>query len=296
MIGPEHEAPRPSTGPGFSDWVTFAFGDAEAELYGIARLGLAPQDARASALAVLFSGGAPVAARVEGGAEESEPGWNRIEVAGVSARTLDPLAAWEVGFEHEAGGFSLAFSAASPPLDFGPDAEASRAGGIEGYEQLCRVEGEARVDGSVRPVGCLGQRGHGWGRAPWERIDLARTVSAWLEGPRGMALSAVRPADADGHDEEALTAFLVEPDGEGVTPILVEEPRLSTTYDSEGRQRRAGLELWVGADDELPRRLSGEAVCGTSLELGRLRLDCAFFHWTMEGEGGVGRYDVLRRA
>jgi hypothetical protein len=43
-------------------------------------------------------------------------------------------------------------------------------------------------------------------------------------------------------------------------------------------------------------------VCGTSLELqapaaGRsgLRLDTAFFTWRMDGERGVGRYDVLRR-
>ena len=30
--------------------------------------------------------------------------------------------------------------------------------------------------------------------------------------------------------------------------------------------------------------------------LGRLRLDCAFFHWEMDGRQGVGRYDILRRA
>jgi hypothetical protein len=37
-------------------------------------------------------------------------------------------------------------------------------------------------------------------------------------------------------------------------------------------------------------------VCGTSLELGRLRLDAAFFRWRMGGREGIGRYDVLRRA
>jgi hypothetical protein len=36
-------------------------------------------------------------------------------------------------------------------------------------------------------------------------------------------------------------------------------------------------------------------ACGTSLDLGRLHLDCAFFSWRMEGRAGVGRYDVLRR-
>jgi hypothetical protein len=52
----------------------------------------------------------------------------------------------------------------------------------------------------------------------------------------------------------------------------------------------------VGPDDELPRRASGSAACGTTLELGRLRLDCAFFEWHMEGRAGMGRYDILRRA
>ena len=37
-------------------------------------------------------------------------------------------------------------------------------------------------------------------------------------------------------------------------------------------------------------------LCGTTLDLGRLRLDAAFFRWRMEGRMGVGRYDVLRRA
>jgi hypothetical protein len=53
------------------------------------------------------------------------------------------------------------------------------------------------------------------------------------------------------------------------------------------------MELWV--DDEYPRRAAGEIACGTSLDLGRLRLDCAFFRWRMEGREGFGRYDVLRR-
>ncbi len=46
----------------------------------------------------------------------------------------------------------------------------------------------------------------------------------------------------------------------------------------------------------MPHRAAGEVVCGTTLDLGRLRLDCAFFMWRMEGRSGVGRYDVLRRA
>ena len=63
---------------------------------------------------------------------------------------------------------------------------------------------------------------------------------------------------------------------------------------ASGRQRHAGLELWVG-EDGFPRRAAGEVLCGTTLDLGRLRLDCAFFRWRMDGREGVGRYDVLRR-
>ena len=81
---------------------------------------------------------------------------------------------------------------------------------------------------------------------------------------------------------------------EGGEPMRVEDPRLSTGYDGEQRQRRAGLELWLDEESHA-RRAAGEVVCGTSLDLGRLRLDCAFLRWHMEGREGVGRYDILRR-
>jgi hypothetical protein len=78
--------------------------------------------------------------------------------------------------------------------------------------------------------------------------------------------------------------------------IRVADPRLSTTYDADGHQRRAGLELWVDETDGYPHRGSGEVLCGSTLELGQLRLDCAFFRWRLGGRTGVGRYDILRRA
>jgi hypothetical protein len=79
-------------------------------------------------------------------------------------------------------------------------------------------------------------------------------------------------------------------------PVPVSEPLISTTTDGEGRQRHAGLELWLDPDGGFPRRAAGEVLCGTTLDLGRLRLDAAFFAWRMEGRTGIGRYDVLRRA
>jgi hypothetical protein len=121
-------------------------------------------------------------------------------------------------------------------------------------------------------------------------MALARTLGVWIGDDLGVSLLAIRPAGSDRHDEESIGAYLYEA-GE---PVRVGDPRLSTGYDGEQHQRRAGLELWVD-DDAHARRAAGEIVCGTTLDLGRLRLDCAFLRWHMEGREGVGRYDILRR-
>lgn len=297
MIGPEHEAARTdeSGAAGFGDAVTFAFGDAEHGLYGSARLGLVPgKPVRASGLGLLFQGGELVAVDAAGGIElTGQADWSEVEAGDVRATIEQPLAIWDVTYDGDDGGFALRFEALSAPAELGTGAVTASAAGLHGYEQLCRVTGSVRCGEQRTRVDCLGQRGHQWGAPDWERIALARTVSAWFEDGAGVALTSVRPHDAAGHGTEAVSASLL--DGASVTAIA--EPLLSTTLDGEGRQRRASLELWE-ADDErpYPHRAAGEAVCGTTLDLGRLRLDCAFFHWRMEGREGVGRYDVLRRA
>ncbi|HEV2061322.1 MAG TPA: hypothetical protein VGR12_00605, partial [Solirubrobacteraceae bacterium] len=144
-----------------------------------------------------------------------------------------------------------------------------------------------------RSVDCLGQRGHAWGRADWSALQLARSVSVWLDESTGVTLSAVRDASAKHHADEAVAAHLLL----GGRPLRVHDPRLSTMYDAGGRQIHAGLELWVADEDgELPHRAAGEVVCGTTLDLGRLRVDCAFFEWRMNGRVGAGRYDIVRQA
>lgn len=292
MIGPEHETARASQGEGFGDSVTFSFADPDARLYGMARLGLTPAAGHASALALLFDGSEPVAAVAAGGVDAPPGAWEDVELEGVRARTVEPLATWTISAEGDGGDFDLGFEALTPPLELNPGGV---AGGLEGYEQLCRVTGSVAGGGTRREISCLGQRGHNWGVVDWQRISLARTVSAWMDERHGVALSAVRPTGANSHGDEAIRAVLIDTVDDDTVAVEVGEPRLSTTYDGEGRQRRAGLELWLDGDDELPRRAAGEVACGTSLELGALTLDCAFFTWRMEGRSGAGRYDVLRR-
>jgi len=297
------EAPRPSTGPGFSDAVTYAFGDLDAELFGLARVGLTPsQDGQpqASGLAVLFAGYEPVAVRAAGGLPAGPvAGWEGVQAAGIQTVTHTPLAAWDVSFvgDDPTTGFRLRFEALSPAGVLDPDGPVALAGGMQGYEQLCRVTGIATVRGEERAVSCLGQRGHSWGTANWEAIALTRTVAAWVDDDLALSLTAVRPAKAESHADEALAASLFRaPEEDGaVAAVALPEVRLSTTSDAAGRQRRAGIELFFDEDDA-GHRAAGEVLCGTSLDLGRLRLDCAFFLWRMEGLTGVGRYDVLRHA
>lgn len=291
-VGPEQERARAGA---VTDAVTFSFADPAAELYGLARLGLsrAGDERRGSALAVLFSGRLPVAAIAEGDvAVPADAGWAALSLPGLTASVEAPLERWSVRMAGERHGFALTFEAVSPPAELGADDPAARAGGMAGYEQLCRVRGEVALDGEARAVDAMGQRGHAWGAPDWRRLASAHTLSVWLEGERGVALTALHGAGDKGHGDGARWAALLEP----VAATPVADPRLSTTYDGEGRQRRAGLELWVGEEEAYPRRAAGTVVCGSTLELGQLRLDCAFMRWTMEGRTGVGRYDVLRKA
>ncbi len=278
---------------GFTDAVTFAFADPAAGFFGLARAGVAsgPDGGlQGSALAVLFAGREPVGVLAEGGAAlDAGADWDALRLPGMEVRTLEPHARWQVVADTPGGaGFELEFAAASPPAELTDGDEAVRIGGMAGHERLCRVTGTA----AGRPIDCLGQRGRSWGVADWSRIALTRSLAAWLEDGSSLTVAAVRPTGAENHAEEATWGALLDAEG----TVAVADPRVSTTYDADGHQRRAGLELWVGEEDDFPRRGAGHVLCGSSVELGQLRLDCAFFAWQLDGREGVGRYDMVRRA
>ena len=281
-VTPDLEDPRPPGGEGFSDAITFSFGDPDADVYAVARVGLSGE-ASASGLGLVFSGGEPVSVQADGVVDITERTWSAIDAAGLATTIERPLEAWTLAFASDAATFDLQVEAVSAAGEMAD-------GGMEGYEQLCRFTGDATVAGRRVTIDCLGQRGHSWGAPDWEQMALARTLGAWIGDDLGVSLLAIRPAGSDRHDQESIAAYVYD----GGEPIRVQDPRLSTGYDGEQRQQRAGLELWL--DEESPaRRAAGEIVCGTSLDLGRLRLDCAFLRWHMEGREGVGRYDILRR-
>jgi hypothetical protein len=261
-------------------------------VYGTARLGLAGGE-QASGLVLLFAAGELVTVAAEGGVPAADPSsWEGVSAAGLDIATVEPLRAWRVSFAGEEAALDLELRAAGVPCALDERDPVARAGGMAGFEQPVHVSGEAVLGGRKQSLDALGQRGRSWGAPDWGDLERTRTASAWF-ADRAVSLAAIGRRGADGHGREVLGATLFGPDGEGCARI--EDPRLSTTFDGDGRQRRAGMELWQHADDERPLRLEGTVVCGTTLDLGRLRLDCAFLRWRMDGFEGVGRYDVLRR-
>ena len=170
---------------------------------------------------------------------------------------------------------------------------------MAGYDQLVHVPGARRSAAQRVAVDALGQRGHSWGAPDWDRIALARTVWAWLDDDLAVVADRDPPGRGASHHADEAVAATSSTATRRPTPRgdrRSSTPRLSTTYDAEGRQRRAGLELYVDEDDVSPAAPPARSRCGTTLDLGRLRLDCAFFRWRMEGREGVGRYDVLARS
>lgn len=291
-VGPVDEVPRGSDDPAFRDAVTFAFGDPAARLYGLARVGIGGDGC--SGFAIVYAGDRLVGASTQAQEFVGDPmrSWEEVSAAGVHFEVLAPLEAWAVSYDGEEAGFDLRFEAISAPARLDASDPVAQLAGTEGYEQTCAVSGSVRHGGRTYGVRCLGQRGHQWGTPDWSGIELARTLSAWLGPEKALSLTALRPAKAKHHDEEAVAAFVFD----GGEPRAIFDARLSTTYDGDLRQRRAGLELWMSEEGGYARRAAGEVLCGTTVDLGELRLDSAFFTWRMEGRSGTGRYDVMRRA
>ncbi len=295
-VDPAQDAPRVPAGSDGSDAVTMAFGDERAGLFGVARLGLAR--AGASGLAILFHGGEPVAVKAEGGVDVGAPeSWDDVSAAGLDTQVVEPLRAWRLSFATDEASLDLELRAVGAIAELSAEHPVARAGGMAGFDQACHVTGAATVGGRRIAVDGHGQRGRSWGSPDWDRIAEARSVAAWLGDDLAVSLTAIRPAGAKHHEDEEVAATVLDRDPERDEPRATDvlDPRLSTTYDADGRQVAAGLELYVNGDG-LPRRAAGEVICGTTIDLGRLRLDTAFLRWRMEGHSGVGRYDVLRRA
>ena len=152
--------------------------------------------------------------------------------------------------------------------------------------RICRVSGE--VEGTK--VSGLGTFSVTEVAPRWEELQAVRSISALVDEGNGLLALARRPRDAPGHGDEEVRAGLFI-DGE---LHQVEEARVSTVYDGGGRQRSAGLELWLPGE-EFPRRGSGLVIAGSTVELEAIRVHAAVFRWRLDGREGIGAYELMVR-
>jgi hypothetical protein len=152
--------------------------------------------------------------------------------------------------------------------------------------RVCSVKGDV----GDQSVDCLGTLAETRVAPSWDELDAVRTVSVLVDAENALLALARRPRGAMGHGEELVVACLIQ----GGELLSVENARISTVYDGEGRQRSAGLELWLPGED-FPRRGSGTALAGSSLDLQNVRVHAAVFRWRFEERDGIGGYEVMVR-
>jgi hypothetical protein len=124
----------------------------------------------------------------------------------------------------------------------------------------------------------------------WQELDATRYVCALFDARNAVIAFARRPTGAMGHGHETVIAHLWS-DGELKT---VEDARLSTIYDGEGRPRQASMELWLSGED-FPRRAFGSVTAGASLALEGLDVHAAAMDWRMDTHRGGGLYELTVR-
>jgi hypothetical protein len=125
--------------------------------------------------------------------------------------------------------------------------------------------------------------------------DSLRLFGSWFPAGHQIVLRAERPRGAKGQDHDVIDVIAL-----GEDEALVFDPRLSTTYNASSTPRQAGLELWIGADeegDQYPRRVSGVAT-GSSISdsADGAKLSATALQCLSRGETGVGVYVLLRTA
>lgn len=178
-------------------------------------------------------------------------------------------------FARHPEGLELTFSPVTPAIEMAGAAI-----------RVCRVSGTA--DGGA--IDCLGTASETFQPPAWSDLDALRTVSALFDDEHAVLAISLRPRGALGHGQEEVSGHVIAGE-ESATAV---DTRISTVYDAEGRQRSAGLELWIGEED-FPRRASGTVRAGMSLSLEGLRVNLAIFKWSMEGRDGVGAYEITVR-
>ncbi len=184
-------------------------------------------------------------------------------------------------------------SAEGVQVEFAPTGDAVQlelgTTGLVAIDQPCLVRGAVSFDGRAHEFEVPGRRGRR-SEPDWSRLGSIRELAAWVAPTASVIVIAARPRRARGHDDDAVAAFLFD---DGVA-TRVNDPRLSTTYDRNAQPIKAGVELWIGEDEnEYPRRGAGESAAVPAVrEDDGARLTLTPLRWRMAGGEGAGVYEL----
>jgi hypothetical protein len=155
---------------------------------------------------------------------------------------------------------------------------------------ICAAEVEFALDRRGRSVGCPGHLTRWAGEALGD--DEALRHLAVPFGEDGLlTLVATRPAGAEGHGDEQVAAWRLEPEG---ASTAFAESLLSTQFDGEGRPTRVGVELWPVSQGDAPEHLMRAA--GTAIGVaGAGGVTATLLRTSSEGRTGIGHYVIWRR-
>jgi hypothetical protein len=247
--------------------IEISFADAERGLFGFGEFG--PRPGGAGPSAALFRDG---------------------ELMSRGEFVVGPQGDDGLRVEGDGWGFELGHSAVGDSINFGPDTDAGALSGLNVRLTAVDITGRAWDGTGKGKLRCKGVTRSATGTIDSGSVSLLRSVAVPFEDGGLLAVAAARPARAEGHGEEGVTAFLRQEDG---VATRAEEALLSTQYDRDGEHGRAGLELEMPTPEDQeapPLRGAGTRVCGVRAGA----VSVAFFRWELEGRAGVGRYDISR--
>ena len=211
----------------------------------------------------------------EGRASEGDAGPGELRIADDGELATTSLSVDRGELELEARRLvGVGFELGSPFAD---------ATGLALEASAARIEGTWAL-GDRRHIDARGRVVRISGEPEWSSVELVRSLTAVLDDGSLVVVAAARPAGAAGHGDEVVDAVAVDSTG-AVTRF--DEALLSTEYGSDGRHRRAGIELWAPGD-AAPMRGAGTLVGGAD--------GVAFLRFRVDGAAGTARYELMRRA
>jgi hypothetical protein len=145
-------------------------------------------------------------------------------------------------------------------------------------------DGESQSGGTTRRCWSLATE------PDWGAIRELSLLSASFDDGTLLAVAALRPKEADGHDTDVVEAVIAPPGGEAVRP---REVLLSSEYGPDGRARRLGLELYEGGDGP-PVRVAADQLATTNQAAESASATESPWTLSMAGTPGVGVHELIR--